>query len=136
MALKMTLIEGKGEFNYSRYQENLHIMLSLWEEIADLADFDKVRHKILFFYMTKRIDISLLAHLRSCIGFKFFEFFRRSKIVTREHSQSLLQTFLRSKTMLSISRDLLKFMYFVLILLQKSHQFDIWRFLGENTVFH
>ncbi|XP_077267718.1 sarcoplasmic calcium-binding protein 1 isoform X1 [Temnothorax americanus] len=41
MALRMTLIEGKGEFNYSRYQENLHIMLSLWEEIADLADFDK-----------------------------------------------------------------------------------------------
>ncbi|KAM0736728.1 Sarcoplasmic calcium-binding protein 1 [Formica fusca] len=41
MALRMTLIEGKGEFNYNRYQENLHIMLSLWEEIANLADFDK-----------------------------------------------------------------------------------------------
>ncbi|XP_011054772.1 PREDICTED: sarcoplasmic calcium-binding protein 1 isoform X4 [Acromyrmex echinatior] len=41
MALRMTIIEGKGEFNYSRYQENLHIMLSLWDEIADLADFDK-----------------------------------------------------------------------------------------------
>jgi len=43
MALRMTLIEGKGEFNCNRYQENLHIMLSLWEEITDLADFDKVR---------------------------------------------------------------------------------------------
>lgn len=43
MALKMTLIEGKGEFSYGRYQENLHIMLSLWEEIAELADFNKVR---------------------------------------------------------------------------------------------
>lgn len=43
MALRMTLLEGKGEFNYNRYQENLHIMLSLWEEIANLADFDKVR---------------------------------------------------------------------------------------------
>lgn len=42
MALKMTLIEGKGEFSYGRYQENLHIMLSLWEEIAELADFNKV----------------------------------------------------------------------------------------------
>ncbi|GAB1865376.1 Sarcoplasmic calcium-binding protein 1 isoform X1 [Camponotus japonicus] len=41
MALRMTLLEGKGEFNYNRYQENLHIMLSLWEEIANLADFDK-----------------------------------------------------------------------------------------------
>lgn len=41
MALKMTLIEGKGEFSYNRYQETLHIMLSLWEEIAELADFNK-----------------------------------------------------------------------------------------------
>ncbi|XP_015594627.1 sarcoplasmic calcium-binding protein 1 isoform X2 [Cephus cinctus] len=41
MALKMTLIEGKGEFHGSRYQENLHIMLSLWEEITELADFNK-----------------------------------------------------------------------------------------------
>ncbi|XP_044592551.1 sarcoplasmic calcium-binding protein 1 [Cotesia typhae] len=41
MALKMTLMEGKGDFNYNRYQENLHIMLSLWEEIAELADFNK-----------------------------------------------------------------------------------------------
>lgn len=42
MALKMTLIEGKGEFSYNRYHENLHIMLSLWDEIAELADFNKV----------------------------------------------------------------------------------------------
>jgi len=47
MALRMTLIEGKGEFNCNRYQENLHIMLSLWEEITDLADFDKVRSTFL-----------------------------------------------------------------------------------------
>lgn len=46
MALKMTLIEGKGDFNYNRYQENLHIMLSLWEEIAELADFNKVSENI------------------------------------------------------------------------------------------
>ena len=39
----MTLIEGRGEFHYNRYQENLHIMLSLWEEIAELADFNKVK---------------------------------------------------------------------------------------------
>jgi hypothetical protein len=44
MALRMTLMEGKGDFNHNRYQENLHITLSLWEEIADLADFDKVSH--------------------------------------------------------------------------------------------
>lgn len=50
MALRMTLLEGKGEFNYNRYQENLHIMLSLWEEIANLADFDKVRLQDIVFY--------------------------------------------------------------------------------------
>lgn len=57
MGLRMTLIEGKGEFNHSRYQENLHIVLSLWEEIANLADFDKVCHKTLFL-ITKRTAIS------------------------------------------------------------------------------
>lgn len=51
MALKMTLIEGKGEFHYNRYQENLHIMLSLWEEIAELADFNKVTKKIIFAFL-------------------------------------------------------------------------------------
>lgn len=51
MALRMTIIEGKGEFNYSRYQENLHIMLSLWDEIADLADFDKVYHYCEKYYL-------------------------------------------------------------------------------------
>lgn len=42
LALRATIIEGKGEFSFSRLQENQHIMLSLWEEIAELADFNKV----------------------------------------------------------------------------------------------
>lgn len=42
LALRATIIEGKGEFSYSRLQEYQHIMLSLWEEIAELADFNKV----------------------------------------------------------------------------------------------
>lgn len=42
LALRATIIEGKGEFSYSKLQENQHIMLSLWEEIAELADFNKV----------------------------------------------------------------------------------------------
>ncbi|CAG9864282.1 unnamed protein product [Phyllotreta striolata] len=41
LALRATIIEGKGEFSYSKLQENQHIMLSLWEEMAELADFDK-----------------------------------------------------------------------------------------------
>ena len=43
LALRATIIEGKGEFSHSRLQENQHIMLSLWEEIAELADFNKVK---------------------------------------------------------------------------------------------
>ncbi|KAI4456029.1 EF-hand domain pair [Popillia japonica] len=41
LALRATIIEGKGEFSFSRWQEYQHIMLSLWEEIAELADFNK-----------------------------------------------------------------------------------------------
>lgn len=43
LALRATIIEGKGEFSFSRLHEYQHIMLSLWEEIAELADFNKVR---------------------------------------------------------------------------------------------
>jgi len=59
MALRMTLIEGKGEFNCNRYQENLHIMLSLWEEITDLADFDKVRSTFLFFLFHSLLSVAM-----------------------------------------------------------------------------
>ncbi|XP_057669454.1 sarcoplasmic calcium-binding protein, alpha chain [Diorhabda carinulata] len=41
LALRATIIEGKGEFSFNRLQENQHIMLSLWEEIAELADLNK-----------------------------------------------------------------------------------------------
>lgn len=42
MAVRACIIEGKGEFNPSRLAEYRHIMHSLWDEISDLADFDKV----------------------------------------------------------------------------------------------
>lgn len=42
LALRATIVEGKGEFSFSRLQEYQHIMLSLWEEMAELADFNKV----------------------------------------------------------------------------------------------
>lgn len=42
MALRACVIEGKGECNPAKLQEYRHIMRSLWEEISDLADFDKV----------------------------------------------------------------------------------------------
>ncbi|CAN8017090.1 unnamed protein product, partial [Ixodes persulcatus] len=42
LALRQTVVEGKGEFARDRHERNLDIMLGLWNEIADLADFNKV----------------------------------------------------------------------------------------------
>lgn len=42
MAVRACVIEGKGECNPTKLAEYQHIMRSLWEEISDIADFDKV----------------------------------------------------------------------------------------------
>lgn len=41
-ALRATIIEGKGDCSPAKLAEFQHIMRSLWEELSDLADFDKV----------------------------------------------------------------------------------------------
>lgn len=43
MAVRACVIEGRGECNPAKLAEYQHIMRSLWEEISQLADFDKVR---------------------------------------------------------------------------------------------
>ncbi len=43
VAVRNTVIEGKGAWDEAKYKENSEIMAKLWNEIADLADFDKVR---------------------------------------------------------------------------------------------
>lgn len=43
MAVRACVIEGRGECNPAKLSEYQHIMRSLWEEISELADFDKVR---------------------------------------------------------------------------------------------
>ncbi|XP_043265266.1 sarcoplasmic calcium-binding protein 1 isoform X2 [Colletes latitarsis] len=77
MALKMTLIEGKGEFSYSRYQENLHIMLSLWDEIAELADFNKDG--------IVTIEEFKDAVQRSCVGREYRDFPQAMKMFIDSH---------------------------------------------------
>lgn len=42
MALRATVIEGKGTINPARLNEYRTIMKALWDEISALADFDKV----------------------------------------------------------------------------------------------
>jgi len=41
LAVKVTLIEARGEFPAEKFAENKKVMASLWNEIAELADFDK-----------------------------------------------------------------------------------------------
>uniref|UniRef100_A0A182MS55 EF-hand domain-containing protein n=1 Tax=Anopheles culicifacies TaxID=139723 RepID=A0A182MS55_9DIPT len=41
MALRASVIEGKGDINPARLNEYKFIMKSLWDEISALADFDK-----------------------------------------------------------------------------------------------
>jgi len=41
LALRNTLIEGRGLFEKPAYEANQKIMANLWNEIAELADFNK-----------------------------------------------------------------------------------------------
>jgi len=41
LAVRNTVVEGKGHWDEAKYKENSEIMAKLWNEIADLADFDK-----------------------------------------------------------------------------------------------
>ncbi|XP_068219080.1 uncharacterized protein Scp1 isoform X1 [Palaemon carinicauda] len=41
LALRNTLIEGRGEWSAEKYAANQKIMSNLWNEIAELADFNK-----------------------------------------------------------------------------------------------
>lgn len=56
MAVRAWVIEGKGECNPAKLSEYQHIMRSLWDEISDLADFDKVIH-----YHMLRVALSYIA---------------------------------------------------------------------------
>lgn len=42
LAVRNTIIENKGEWNDESYKKNQQIMCNLWNEIAELADFNKV----------------------------------------------------------------------------------------------
>lgn len=41
LALKYTVYEGKGRYNAELHEKNKKIMIDLWSEMADLADFNK-----------------------------------------------------------------------------------------------
>merc|ERR1712113_1362401 len=41
LAVRNTVIEGKGEWNEATFKKNQEVMANLWNEIAELADFNK-----------------------------------------------------------------------------------------------
>jgi Ca2+-binding EF-hand superfamily protein len=41
LAVRNTVIEGKGEWNDATFKKNQEVMANLWNEIAELADFNK-----------------------------------------------------------------------------------------------
>merc|ERR1712008_617494 len=41
LAVRNTVIEGKGGWNEATFKKNQEVMANLWNEIAELADFNK-----------------------------------------------------------------------------------------------
>lgn len=61
MALRACIIEGKGACVPAKLTEYQRIMRSLWDEISDLADFDKVcGSNVLFAFSLAKISQYLL----------------------------------------------------------------------------
>ncbi|CAG4982278.1 unnamed protein product [Colias eurytheme] len=70
LALRTCVLEGKGDCSAARLQKYEHIMLSLWEEITQLADFDKVPD----YDGMITVDEFKQAVKNSCIGKKYEDF--------------------------------------------------------------
>ncbi|XP_030025326.1 sarcoplasmic calcium-binding protein 1 isoform X2 [Manduca sexta] len=66
LALRNCVLEGKGDCSNARLQKYQHVMLSLWEEIAQLADFDKDG--------MITVDEFKQAVMNSCVGRKYDDF--------------------------------------------------------------
>ena len=46
LAVRNTIIESKGKGDDAKFAKNKEIMANLWNEIAELADFNKVQKKL------------------------------------------------------------------------------------------
>ena len=58
LAVRNTVIEGKGDWNEATFKKNQEVMANLWNEIAELADFNKVLASLLHtpYLFTKEIS--------------------------------------------------------------------------------
>jgi len=41
LAVRNTIMEGKGSWNQEKYAKNKEVMTNLWNQISEIADFDK-----------------------------------------------------------------------------------------------
>merc|ERR1712106_640017 len=41
LAVRNTIMEGKGDWDEAKYEKNKTVMINLWQQIAAIADFDK-----------------------------------------------------------------------------------------------
>merc|ERR1711979_182747 len=41
LAVRNTIMEGKGDWDPIKYEKNKTVMINLWQPLADIADFDK-----------------------------------------------------------------------------------------------
>ena len=41
LAARNTILEGKGDWDPIKYEKNKNVMINLWQQICEIADFDK-----------------------------------------------------------------------------------------------
>lgn len=41
LAVRNTILEGKGDWSQDKYEQNKKVMINLWQQICEIADFDK-----------------------------------------------------------------------------------------------
>ena len=58
LAVRTTVIESKGDFTPEKYEQNRKVMQNLWNEIADLADFNKVREMLRIFSFEQNVSFT------------------------------------------------------------------------------
>lgn len=43
LALRCTILENKGSYDKTKHEKNKQVMTNLWNELAELADYNKVK---------------------------------------------------------------------------------------------
>ena len=60
--------QGKGDWNEATFKKNQEVMANLWNEIAELADFNKVNYLVLGFLIGFTLLIFLSHWFKFTVG--------------------------------------------------------------------